>query len=90
MKPGGVLVYSTCSLTTRQNELVIARFLGEFGDHACLEQVWLPEHVSDARPCHRPEIHCAIPSWDRLVRIEPWKHQMSGMFIAKIRKLALK
>jgi 16S rRNA (cytosine967-C5)-methyltransferase len=30
LKPGGVLVYSTCSLETEENEQLVARVLDEF------------------------------------------------------------
>ena len=30
LKPGGVLVYSTCSLETEENERLVARLLEEF------------------------------------------------------------
>jgi 16S rRNA (cytosine967-C5)-methyltransferase len=33
LKPGGVLIYSTCSLEDEENEAVISRFLSDRGDH---------------------------------------------------------
>lgn len=47
LKPGGVLVYSTCSFTRGQNEDVVAAFLlGERGKDADVE--WI-EDTADAR-----------------------------------------
>lgn len=35
LKPGGILVYSTCSLSRGQNEEIISRFLVKWSDSAC-------------------------------------------------------
>lgn len=35
LKPGGILIYSTCSLSRGQNEEIIHKFLGKWSDLAC-------------------------------------------------------
>ncbi len=79
LKKGGILVYSTCSLTPEENELVIDHLLGRrsarleeigFGCQALL----LPEIE------HREEIRKAR-------RLYPHKHKCAGFFVAKIRKV---
>lgn len=35
LKPGGIMVYSTCSLQNRQNQEIVEGFLKEVGDNAC-------------------------------------------------------
>ncbi|KAJ2228421.1 hypothetical protein H4R99_006190 [Coemansia sp. RSA 1722] len=40
LRPGGILVYSTCSLSRNQNELVLAGFLNRHAeDEACVEPI---------------------------------------------------
>jgi 16S rRNA (cytosine967-C5)-methyltransferase len=43
LKPGGVLVYSTCSLETEENEQLVARVLDQFPQMRLTDQqFWLP------------------------------------------------
>lgn len=39
VKPGGTLVYSTCTLTKKENEENVKRFLDEYGDEFFLEPI---------------------------------------------------
>lgn len=39
LKPGGILVYSTCSFSPKQNEDVILWFLNQAGDSVVLENI---------------------------------------------------
>ncbi|KAJ1833168.1 hypothetical protein IWW55_002906 [Coemansia sp. RSA 2706] len=86
LRARGVLVYSTCSLTTAQNELVLARFLAAHPpDQACVEPLPLadlaalpPRPVPDADVTERMR-----PA----ARLDPRVSDTSGMFIARIRKL---
>ncbi|AEC52871.1 proliferating-cell nucleolar protein p120 [Pyrococcus sp. NA2] len=80
LKPGGILVYSTCSLEPEENEFVIQWVLDNFdvellplkyGEPALTNPfgVELSEEIRNAR------------------RLYPDTHRTSGFFIAKIRKL---
>jgi len=40
VKPGGVLVYATCSVIPQENEIQIERFLGENQNNWRLESIW--------------------------------------------------
>lgn len=44
LKKGGTLVYSTCTLTTKENEEMITKFIGEFGEFKLLSQLKLYPH----------------------------------------------
>jgi len=84
LRPGGVMVYSTCTISPEENELQVATFL-ERHDDAVLEPVdiegigrlpmiraWQGRELSvDVTPCLR-----VVPTTD-----------MESFFVAKIRKL---
>jgi 16S rRNA (cytosine967-C5)-methyltransferase len=70
VRPGGVLVYSTCTLTSEENEMVIDRFLS---DHVDFEMGVVP----DALPgTFRGE--------SGTVSSLPWKHGVDGAFAARL------
>ena len=71
MKPGGVLVYSTCTLLDRENQEVVLGFLA---DHPAFraEGFPLPEHVGDART--------------GMLTLWPHRQGADGFFISKLRR----
>ena len=74
LRPGGVLVYSTCSLARAQNEGVVAAFLAAAPD-AALEAV--------------PVVGAGSPGGlPHTVRFTAAKDDTSGLFVARIRKRA--
>ncbi len=70
VKPGGVLVYSTCTIETAENEAVIERFLQE-ESHFVLEPAgkYLPQ-----------------PTDDKVIRFFPHRDGQDGFFIARLRR----
>ena len=81
VKPGGVLVYSTCTFNQDENEGTIARFL-EKNPHFNLEPI---KAVSGYSPGIQLE---SAPSIDfsNTVRIWPHRTQGEGHFAARLRK----
>lgn len=78
LKPGGALVYSTCSFCTAQNENVVR---------------WLLHHEPTAQvvPIKWPStftVPLAAGSLEHTIRFYPKDSGTSGMFIAKVRKNA--
>ena len=71
VKPGGVLVYSTCTLLRRENEAVALGFLADHPDFQA-EGFPLPEHVGDAR--------------GGILTLWPHRQGTDGFFIAKLRR----
>jgi 16S rRNA (cytosine967-C5)-methyltransferase len=70
---GGVLTYSTCSITVEENEMIIERFLKyhpEFGLVGIKPELGLP----------------GLRGLTRCQRLYPHIHQCNGFFIAKIQK----
>ncbi|MEM0096221.1 MAG: RsmB/NOP family class I SAM-dependent RNA methyltransferase [Candidatus Bathyarchaeia archaeon] len=73
LKPGGTLVYSTCSITVEENEMLIERFLK-----------WHPEfQLTEITP------KIGLPGLRGLTkcqRLYPHMHECNGFFIAKLVK----
>lgn len=73
VKPGGVLLYSTCTLLERENHAVVEAFLSDHEDFT-LESFTLPE------PVGRVE--------DGMITLWPHRHNTDGFFFAKLRRKA--
>ncbi|KAI9335728.1 S-adenosyl-L-methionine-dependent methyltransferase [Obelidium mucronatum] len=77
LKPGGILVYSTCSFSRRQNEGIVDWFLKN-NSNAVLEQVPNSSNFPLA-----PPLNGVNPF---MLRFSPSGSGTSGLFIARIRK----
>ncbi|MBW2999591.1 RsmB/NOP family class I SAM-dependent RNA methyltransferase, partial [Candidatus Woesearchaeota archaeon] len=83
LKPGGVMVYSTCSLEPEENEAIIDHLLENF-DNAKLEQIKLDIKKSPA--VLEFEGKSFNPEVKKCLRIWPQDNDTEGFFIAKIEK----
>jgi 16S rRNA (cytosine967-C5)-methyltransferase len=73
VRAGGVLTYSTCSITVEENELIIERFLKQHPEFA-LEEI-------------NPKLGVpGLRGLDKCQRLYPHVHKSSGFFIAKLLK----
>lgn len=71
VRPGGVLIYSTCTILRRENEAVAQAFLEAHGAFEP-EAIQLPEALGEA---------------DRsMVTLYPHRHGTDGFFICKLRR----
>ena len=70
VRPGGTLLYSTCTLLRRENEDVVAGFLTGHRDYA-LEKFVLPGPIGAA---------------EGMLTLWPHRHGTDGFFITKLRK----
>ena len=73
VKAGGVLTYSTCSITVEENEMIIERFLKGHPEFSLAE---INPHIG--LPDLRGVTKCR--------RLYPHVHQSNGFFIAKLQK----
>ena len=71
VKPGGVLLYSTCTLTRAENEGVVEQFLKENGEYY-LEPLELPAIFPK--------------NTDGMLTLVPGEYDTDGFFIAKLRR----
>jgi 16S rRNA C967 or C1407 C5-methylase (RsmB/RsmF family) len=73
VKSGGILTYSTCSITVEENEMIIERFLK-----------WHPEFsLAEINP------KVGLPGLrglEKCQRLYPHLHQSNGFFIAKLQR----
>ncbi|CAH8354096.1 unnamed protein product [Eruca vesicaria subsp. sativa] len=76
LKQGGILVYSTCSLTHAQNEDVVDQFLAE-SSSAELQEI----ETAKEWPCRSGRT-------PKTLRFDPSTSATSGLFVARIKKMA--
>lgn len=83
LKPGGVLVYSTCTFAPEENESRVSKLLERYPD-AQLEEIDLPgiAHLPAVKEWMGRVFH---PDIAKIFRIKPTK-EIEGFFVAKIRK----
>ena len=71
VKPGGVLLYSTCTLVRRENEGVVEKFLAQASDFT-LEQLTLPD--------------CFPKNTTGMLTLVPGEFDTDGFFICRLRR----
>lgn len=85
LRPGGILVYSTCTLSPEENEGVIDFVLDKFKDRLQMEE--LPLHLPNfCPPVLRFGGRSFHPMIKRAVRIYP-DARFEGFFICRLRKV---
>ena len=84
LKTGGELVYSTCTLTPEENELVVNKLLRRYP--VKIEEISLPvEHRNGFTEYNGEQLH---PDLNKAVRILPWEADSDGFFMIKLKKTA--
>lgn len=86
LKPGGVLVYCTCTLAPEENEAIIDRLLRKFGDALALEElpITLPGSSAGRTSWERKSYDSRLSQTCRILPAPPWE----GFYLARLRKTA--
>lgn len=84
LKPGGTLIYSTCTLTVEENEMVVDKLLRERSD-AVIKPINLPglKHRHGVTEWNNLRFD---PSLEHTLRIMPYDNWAEGFYIARIVK----
>jgi len=77
VRPGGIVVYATCTLTHEENEDVLNGFLRTHPEF----------HIEDPRPL-LPHAAQSLVGEDDVVRTWPHRHDMDGFFAARLHHVA--
>lgn len=90
VRPGGVVVYATCTLGRTENEEVVARALARYGDGPTgVELDPLPTPLPPGLPLLAPPVEhadVAMRRWAPDPESEPWQRAMDGFFLARLRR----
>lgn len=81
LKPGGTLVYSTCTFSPEEDEKMIAAFLSEHGSYIIEE---IPKTAGIANG--RPDWADGNPGLTGAARLWPHRLKGEGHFVAKLKK----
>jgi 16S rRNA (cytosine1407-C5)-methyltransferase len=83
VKPEGEIVYSTCTLTVEENELILNKVLEKYPVE--LIDIDLPIKTHDAYTYYNET--SLNPSLSKARRVWPWEINSEGFFIAKLKKI---
>ncbi|KAJ3168320.1 hypothetical protein HDU88_001760 [Geranomyces variabilis] len=88
-KPGGTVVYATCSFTTAQNEDIVRDFIATIPDGVVRLEKIEPVDERDPFPVAKSlkALYPDVPGIEFCLRFSPVASQTSGLFIAKFKKL---
>lgn len=86
VKPGGILLYSTCTISQAENEDNVRWFLEHFPYEAVPLQERLPQELSAALPESFGGEHPADTMSRGWIQLLPGVHACDGFFIAKFRR----
>ncbi|MGB3615807.1 MAG: 16S rRNA (cytosine(967)-C(5))-methyltransferase [Elainellaceae cyanobacterium] len=88
VKPGGMLVYATCTLHPQENEGIVRQFLANHSDWS-INPIDLPDIAPEQLSSWRfSGSGSDEPSLNGCLKIWPHRHNMDGFFVARLRRAA--
>jgi 16S rRNA (cytosine1407-C5)-methyltransferase len=82
VKEGGEIVYSTCTMSVEENEMVISKILRKFPVEVVDIELPVKSHTGITK--YKEEV--IDPQLEKARRILPWEADSDGFFIVKLRK----
>ncbi|MBI2420137.1 MAG: RsmB/NOP family class I SAM-dependent RNA methyltransferase [Ignavibacteriales bacterium] len=82
VRPGGTIVYSTCTLTVEENEMVLQKIMQKLP--VVLEEFTLPVNTHKGFTEHGNDF--TNEELSKSKRMIPWENNSEGFFVAKLRK----
>lgn len=86
LKPGGEMVYSTCSIAPEENEILIQWLIDNYPVE--IQDIHLKEKLFCDDGIVQYNGHMLNQRLSRAVRLYPHKHKMEGFFVIKLKKIA--
>jgi NOL1/NOP2/sun family putative RNA methylase len=86
LKPGGTMVYSTCTIEPEENEAVVSYLLDKYPEAKLLDID--SERLGIVRTAARTNFKDLkiLPEVSKCLRLHPYDNNTEGFFVAKIRK----
>lgn len=85
LRPGGELVYSTCSIAPEENEVIVQQLLENYP--VKIEEIPLKKLVACNDGLTMYDEQNFDTSLSKAIRIFPHRHNMEGFFVIKVKKL---
>jgi NOL1/NOP2/sun family putative RNA methylase len=86
LKPGGTMVYSTCTIEPEENEVVVSHLLEKYPDAELLDIDAKSLGIVRTSPIISFKDLKINPEVRKCLRLHPYNNNTEGFFVAKIRK----